>query len=609
MSAVISVPRDAHVAALMTAYARLTDHAPRSRVFDGDEPESRLGALVHTFSLSSLERDILLFAAAAEMAPELVDARTLVEQATDDAGPTVQSIYDRCSAAEGNGLDWLAFRTALREDSPLLHWRLVSLSGGDDPLPSRALDIDPRVVDFLLGGTLAGEDVCRVASWRSAAGPAQVDERSAPAAAAVLQAVELIAREPGSGRRLFVSVRGGSADEIESFAQGVLRAVGMPLLSTTAGISPRDRMLVLRESLLAHAGVLVHGLPPAIESDDARDWYRRLVQASPIVFLAQPPEEGLAPIGRPRALDGHAWMNVLLPPSRRPVPHRLRELSQRIASAATWDDLILPPEIKRRLEDVCDQSRLQQTVLVDGGFGRRLTRGRGVTALLCGPSGTGKTLAAEVISNHLDRELYRVDLARVVSKYIGDTEKNLREIFAEAERARCVLFFDEADALFGKRTEVRDSHDRYANLEVSYLLQLFEDAEGALILLATNRRDAIDDAFARRFRFVVDFPMPDAELRAALWRSSFSPEMPLDLSVRVEVLADRLPLSGASIRNIALASAFLAASQNAGSPSAITAPHIVTAALRELEKLSSPMPLTATDITATGGAPKAGRRR
>jgi SpoVK/Ycf46/Vps4 family AAA+-type ATPase len=280
-------------------------------------------------------------------------------------------------------------------------------------------------------------------------------------------------------------------------------------------------------------------------------------------------------------------------------------MAQRLPSIAAWNDLVLPIDVKARLEELCHQARLQHTVLVDGGFGRRLARGRGVTGLFCGPSGTGKTMAAEVIAHRLGRELYRVDFARVVSKYIGETERNLRQIFTEAERARCVLFFDEADALFGKRTEIRDSHDRYANLEVSYLLQLFEEAEHAVVLLATNRRQGIDDAFARRFRFVVDFPMPNAALRRELWRTSFSAEMPLDESVRVDVLADRLPLSGASIRNIALASAFLAVSEHDGAPAAIGAEHIVSAALREMEKLSSPMPVTAADITA---APKPLRR-
>jgi SpoVK/Ycf46/Vps4 family AAA+-type ATPase len=247
---------------------------------------------------------------------------------------------------------------------------------------------------------------------------------------------------------------------------------------------------------------------------------------------------------------------------------------------------------------LCGHARFQQAVLIDGGFGRKLMRGRAVTGLFCGPSGTGKTMAAEVMAHHLGRELYRVDFARIVSKYIGETEKNLRRIFAEAERARCVLFFDEADALFGKRTEVRDSHDRYANLEVSYLLQLFEEAEHAVVLLASNRRDAIDEAFARRFRFVIDFPMPSAALRRELWRSSFSPEIPLAAAVRVDLLAERLHLSGASIRNIALAAAFLAVAENGGFPGPVSANHIVAAARRELEKLSSPMPITAAELTA-----------
>jgi len=207
-----------------------------------------------------------------------------------------------------------------------------------------------------------------------------------------------------------------------------------------------------------------------------------------------------------------------------------------------------------------------------------MPRGQGVIGLFTGPPGTGKTTAAEAVAHALQQDLYRVDLSAVVSKYIGETEKNLAAAFDEAERASAVLFFDEADSLFGKRTEVKDAHDRYANLEVNYLLQRIETFTG-LVLLATNRHSALDEAFARRLRFVIRFDHPDRALRADLWRRSFPPETSLD-----ELDWDELAqpeLAGGSIQNAALAAAYLAAADGG----TVTRAHIVHALRREHEKL------------------------
>src|SRR5262249_39868909 len=212
------------------------------------------------------------------------------------------------------------------------------------------------------------------------------------------------------------------------------------------------------------------------------------------------------------------------------------------------------------------------------GFRRRMPRGQGVVALFSGPPGTGKTMAAEAVAHALRQDLYRVDLSAVVSKYIGETEKNLAAAFEEAERASAVLFFDEADSLFGKRTEVKDAHDRYANLEVNYLLQRIETFTG-LVLLATNRQSALDEAFARRLRFVIRFEQPDRARRAALWRRSLPDE------TRVEGLEwDSLAgpeLTGGSIQNAALAAAYLAATDD----DAVRPAHVEHALRREHEKL------------------------
>jgi len=211
----------------------------------------------------------------------------------------------------------------------------------------------------------------------------------------------------------------------------------------------------------------------------------------------------------------------------------------------------------------------------------------GINALFAGESGTGKTMAAEVIANSLRLNLYRIDLSAVVSKYIGETEKNLRHLFDSAENGGAILFFDEADALFGKRSEVKDSHDRYANIEVSYLLQRMESYRG-LAILTTNMKNALDTAFLRRIRFIVQFPFPDAEQRAEIWRRIFPTDTPTE-GLDVDKLA-RLNVAGGNIRNIALNAAFLAA--DAGEPVLMT--HLLRAARGEYTKLEKP--LTEVDI-------------
>jgi SpoVK/Ycf46/Vps4 family AAA+-type ATPase len=256
----------------------------------------------------------------------------------------------------------------------------------------------------------------------------------------------------------------------------------------------------------------------------------------------------------------------------------VEELAQRIVPVHVWDDIVLPRAIGEQIRELADQVAQRARVYEEWGFGRRLSRGRGISVLFAGPSGTGKTLAAEILANHLALDLYRVDLAGVVSKYIGETEKNLKRVFDAAERSGAILFFDEADALFGKRTEVRDSHDRYANIEVDYLLQRMEDYRG-LAILATNRKPSLDRAFLRRLRFVVDFPFPNLDGRRRIWRRAFPPEARLE-AVDWELLA-RLEISGGHIRNISLNAAFLAASEG----TAISMRHVIRAAGREYAKI------------------------
>jgi SpoVK/Ycf46/Vps4 family AAA+-type ATPase len=273
---------------------------------------------------------------------------------------------------------------------------------------------------------------------------------------------------------------------------------------------------------------------------------------------------------------------------RRQARPELDGLAQRIEPRSRWEDLVLPAAQLEVLEQSTAHVRHRHTVLADWGFAARTGRGLGAAALFAGPSGTGKTLAAEVVAGALGLDLYRIDLSQVVSKYIGETEKNLRRVFDAAEAGGAVLLFDEADALFGKRSEVKDSHDRYANIEVGYLLQRIETYRGVAIL-TTNLKDTLDPAFLRRLRFIVQFPFPDAEARARIWQRVFPGPTPTE-GLDPAVLA-RLSASGGTIHNIALSAAFLAA--DAGEP--VRMPHLLAAARTEYAKLERP--LTGTEVT------------
>ena len=261
---------------------------------------------------------------------------------------------------------------------------------------------------------------------------------------------------------------------------------------------------------------------------------------------------------------------------------RLEDLAQRIVPAAGWDDLILPAPQKRMLRQLVDQVSHRLTVYETWGFSGTGRRGLGVSALFAGGSGTGKTMAAEVLAGALKLDLYRIDLSAVVSKYIGETEKNLRQVFDAAEEGGVVLLFDEADALFGKRGEVKDSHDRYANIEVSYLLQRMEAYQG-LAILTTNLKSSMDKAFQRRLRFVVHFPFPDATQREAIWRRAFPAKTPT--AGLNPALLSQLNVTGGNIRNIALNAAFLAAAANAP----VGMSHLLEAAHLEAQKIERPL--------------------
>jgi hypothetical protein len=259
---------------------------------------------------------------------------------------------------------------------------------------------------------------------------------------------------------------------------------------------------------------------------------------------------------------------------------RLAELARKVTPRYGWDDIVLPEDRREQLREIVNAMRYRSLVLHRWGFDGKLAMGKGLNVLFAGPPGTGKTMAAEIVAGALGLDLYRIDLASMVSKYIGETEKNLSRIFAEAESSNAVLFFDEADAMFGKRTEVRDSHDRYANLEVSYLLQRMEEYEG-VVVLASNFRKNMDEAFVRRMHFTIDFPFPSERERLRIWEGVWPEALPRDPDLPLAALARRVEVAGGNIRNIALAAAFLAAEDGG----VVTAAHLVRATRREYQKM------------------------
>ncbi|MEB3358276.1 MAG: ATP-binding protein [Synechococcales bacterium] len=285
-------------------------------------------------------------------------------------------------------------------------------------------------------------------------------------------------------------------------------------------------------------------------------------------------------------LNGHAedpgrLHQALWDACRHQARPRLEDLAQPIAATSTWDDLVLPDAQKQILHEIEAHVRQRAKVYDRWGFASKGSRGLGISALFVGASGTGKTMAAEVLATALKLDLYRIDLSAVISKYIGETEKNLRRIFDAAEAGGAILLFDEADAIFGKRSEVKDSHDRHANIEVSYLLQRMEAYQG-LAILTTNLKDALDQAFMRRIRFVVRFPFPDGPQRREIWQRIFPKDMPrtFDGTEDIKKLA-RLNIAGGNIRSIALNAAFLAAQAE----ESVDMKHLLAATRSEYVKL------------------------
>jgi len=367
------------------------------------------------------------------------------------------------------------------------------------------------------------------------------------------------------------------------------RTNGVMLLSSKEREPSREKLMVtfdvgkptiveqqeLWRTTLASASPMLNGrLDELTAQFDLTDQSIRMIGAEALGRTACLPDKN----GKAKSDTGEMLARILWDTCRVGSRTRLDDLAQRIEPAAGWDDLVLPEAQMLILRDIASHVRQRHKVYQKWGFAGKGKRGLGISALFAGTSGTGKTMAAEVLANELHLDLYRIDLSAVVSKYIGESEKNLRRVFDAAEECGAILLFDEADAIFGKRSEVKDSHDRYANLEVSYLLQRMESYRG-LAILTTNLKSALDTAFLRRLRFVLQFPFPDSEQRAAIWKTTFPAATPTDGLDHAKLA--QLNVAGGNIRNMALNAAFLAA--DTGEP--VQMKHILRAAQAEYDKL------------------------
>lgn len=578
-------------------------------------PPSEIPAALDVLStglhLTPFERELLVLAAAAE-----VDGPTATLLAGAGADPRRPAMTFSMALQWLDAPHWSAFSPS----GPLRRWRLLDVNAGDS-LMHGPVRIDERVLHFLIGVDAVDDRIHALLQPLSEPGQlAQAQLDSATSAAKVLE---------GATRPLLQLC--GGAGETRLVAASAARHVGLRAVVMSAAnvpVSPAEREAVARlveRELLFSGLLLVMDLHSGEPAEITRCLHLAACLECPAILMngeavsldrssvicevprANPPAQrelwsnalgsGAATLNGSlervvRQFDFDAvhiartaarfaasggtpddlWR--LCRDAARP---RVESLARRIDCRARWDDLVLPGSQTALLHELAAQAANRYTVYEEWGFAESGSRGLGLTALFAGPSGTGKTLAAEVIATELQLDLYRIDLSATVSKWLGETEKNLARIFDAAEAGGAILLFDEADALFGKRSEVKDSRDRYANVEVSYLLQRMEAYRG-LAILTTNQREALDPAFLRRLRFVITFPLPDANQRHAIWQRAFPAATPVD-GLRHDKLA-RLSVTGGTIRNIALNAAFSAAAEK--QPVRMT--HLLAAARSEAAK-------------------------
>jgi ATPase family associated with various cellular activities (AAA) len=593
-----------------------------------DMPPPALIALRQKLGLSEFELDIVVLCAAMELDTSVA---LLCVRAQDEPGRPFPTFALALSLFRSAAWE------ALSPESPLRRWRLIEVNQqGGQPLTVSALRIDEWLLNYLKGLDYLDDRVAPLLSPVELSPAASLPPSQQKAADEIL---ERLRNAPRSEKPPVAQLAGVDDISKQRVASLVCRTVGAEVWRlpwNAVPIAPGEldtfARLWRRQSLLAPVALYID--LQGAETESAQGAHlsavtRLLAQLDGLVFLSsREPWAGLGgpsftvDIAKPSPAEQKAaWLSIIgtdaadaaprlaaqfnlnveeidriaraalaAPDATAPLQERLwgaclsatrprlDTLAQRIESKVTWDDIVLPPAESKLLHQIADQLGRRAQVYQDWGFGKKTARGLGINALFSGESGTGKTMAAEVIANHLRLNLYRIDLSAVVSKYIGETEKNLRRLFDAAEDGGAMLFFDEADALFGKRSEVKDSHDRFANIEINYLLQRMESF-GGLAILATNQKSALDPAFMRRLRFIVSFPFPGQNERKAIWQRAFPPETPVQ-ELDFDRLA-KLNLTGGHIALIALNAAFVAANQD----SAVTMPIVLDTARAEFRKL------------------------
>lgn len=599
------------------------------------QPPSAMTNVASRFGLSEFEQNVLLLCAAIELDSRVAGLCALAQGDATRCYPTfalAMTLFDDPA--------W----DVLSPERPLRYWRMIEINQpGAQPLTTSALRADEWVVNYLKGLRYLDD---RLTPLLTRLGAAEGNEKLPPSQDLVVDSIVENLRQ-FTPRQNFPVVQLIGADTLTKrlVAAQTATALGLHIYRLPARLLPAQaaelEMLARlweRESFLLPVCLYLDAqdtetTPPAegqtspplnrflarsngIFFLDTRERWSRLDRDSISFDIAKPtPAEqhsawremlGQHTNGLPARLSGQFNLNLaeiqqiaqpLLATTSNNAPElanklwdaclmttrpRLDALAQRLDPRATWEDIVLPSSETVLLKQIADQVGHRSRVYEDWGFSKKMNRGLGINALFTGESGTGKTMAAEVIANELRLNLYRIDLSAVVSKYIGETEKNLRRLFDAAEEGGTILFFDEADSLFGKRSEVKDSHDRYANIEVNYLLQRMESYRG-LAILATNMKSALDSAFMRRLRFIVNFSLPELAERKAIWQRMFPPEVPTSV-LDFDRLA-RFNISGGNIHSIALNAAFLAA--QAGT--AVTMSLVLNAARAEFRKLERPI--------------------
>ena len=613
-------PSEEHGAAVQTAKQESAGTEPANSALDN------LGV---AFRLSAFERDVLLLCAGMELDSTFAALCASAQGDTRRAYPTFSLALAALPEAH-----W----SALVPGAPLRRWRLIEIGAGDS-LTTNPLRIDERILHYLAGISYLDErlhgliepiaDATALPPSHEAVAKRMVETWSCSTGATARPVIQLLGEDDaakrsiaadacaGLGLQLFVMKAGdipGASVEREALARLWEREAilsGGALLVNCAELdgSENSRLVLAfverlygitaltgREPLRAGKRPLIHldVIKPTASEQHAiwRDLLGPLAgmlngQLDDVVThfslgVREIHAAGAALAARVSPVGDEEAVPMLWDACRVQSRQRLDGLAQRLDPAAAWDDLVLPEPQRQILREMASHVRQRARVYERWGFSAKGLRGLGISALFAGASGTGKSMAAEVLARELRLDLYRIDLSSVVSKYIGETEKNLRRVFDAAEQGGAILLFDEADALFGKRSEVKDSHDRYANIEVSYLLQRMEAYRG-LAILTTNMKNALDTAFLRRIRFVVQFPFPDATQRAEIWQRIFPASTPIE-GIEIAKLS-RLNVAGGNIRNVAINAAFLAA--DASEP--VRMKHLLHAARTEYAKLEKPL--------------------